>query len=143
MSLDDRVGAALARPRFNAMLAGAFAGAALLLAAIGVYGVLSYSVSTRMREIGVRVALGADARRVIALIVGDGMRLAIGGAAIGLLAAVALTRLLQGLLAGVAPTDPRILSFGAIVMLAVAALAAWLPARRASGVDPVVVLRQE
>jgi putative ABC transport system permease protein len=143
MSLDDRVSAALARPRFNAALAGAFAASALLLAAIGVYGVLSYSVSARMREIGVRVALGADARRVIALVVGDGMRLAIAGAAIGVAGAIAVTRLMQGLLAGVAPTDPRILSAGAIVMLAVAAIAAWLPARRASAVDPIVVLRQE
>ena len=143
MALDDRVGAALARPRFNATLAGAFAAAALLLAAIGVYGVLSYSVSTRMREIGVRVALGADARRVIMLVVGDGLRLALIGAAIGLASAIALTRLVHGLLAGVAPADPRILSTGAFVMLAVAAVAAWLPARRASTVDPIVVLRQE
>ena len=143
LSLDDRVGAALARPRFNAALAGAFAAAALLLAAIGVYGVLSYSVSARMREIGVRVALGADARGVIALVVGEGLRLAVGGAAIGLVAALGLTRLLQGLLAGVAPTEPRILAAGAGVMIAVAAAAAWFPARRASAVDPIVVLRQE
>jgi putative ABC transport system permease protein len=143
LSLDDRVATALARPRFNAALAGAFAAAALLLAAIGVYGVLSYSVSARMREIGVRVALGADARRVIALVVGDGLRLAVGGAAIGLVAALALTRLLQGLLAGVAPAEPRILAAGAGVMIAVAAAAAWFPARRASAVDPIVVLRHD
>jgi putative ABC transport system permease protein len=143
LSLDDRIGAALSRPRFNAALAGAFAGAALLLAAIGVYGVLSYSVTSRTREIGVRVALGADARRVITLVVGDGMRLAIVGAAIGVGAALAVTRLLRGLLAGVAPTDPRILSAGALLMIAVAAAAAWLPARRASAVDPMVVLRAE
>jgi predicted permease len=143
MTLDDRVGTALARPRFNAAVAGGFAAAALLLAALGVYGVLSYSVSLRMREIGVRVALGADARRVVQLVVGDGMRLAIGGAVIGVAAAVAAARLMRGLLAGVAPTDPLIVSAGAIVMLFVAALAAWLPARRASAVDPVTVLRAE
>jgi len=143
MTLDDRVGAAMARPRFNAAVAGAFAGAALLLAAIGVYGVLSYSVWLRMREIGVRIAIGADARRVVVLIVGDGVRLALGGAAIGVVAALALTRLMQGLLAGVAPTDPRVLATAAGVMLAVAAAAAWLPARRAGAVDPVVVLRAE
>jgi len=143
MTLDDRVGTALARPRFNAAVAGAFAAAALLLAALGVYGVLSYSVSLRMREIGVRVALGADARRVVQLVVGDGMRLAIGGAVIGVAAAVAAARLMRGLLAGVAPTDPLIVLAGAIVMLVVAAVAAWLPARRASAVDPVTVLRAE
>jgi predicted permease len=143
MTLDDRVGTALARPRFNAAIAGAFAAAALLLAALGVYGVLSYSVSLRMREIGVRVALGADARRVVQLVVGGGMRLAIGGAVIGVAAAVAVARLMRGLLGGVAPTDPLIVSAGAFVMLLVAALAAWIPARRASAVDPVTVLRAE
>jgi len=143
LSLDDRVDAALGRPRFNAALAAAFAAAALGLAALGVYGVLSYSVWLRMREIGVRMAIGADARRVATLIVGDGLRLALGGAAIGLVAAIAFTRLLQGLLAGVAPTDPRVLGTSAAVMLVVAAAAAWLPARRASAVDPIVVLRAE
>ncbi|HKB13815.1 MAG TPA: FtsX-like permease family protein, partial [Vicinamibacterales bacterium] len=143
MMLDDRVNAALGRPRFNAALAGVFAAAALLLAAIGVYGVLSYSVSSRVREIGVRLALGADARRVVALVVGAGMRLAVAGAVIGAVSAIAVTRLLRGLLAGVAPADPQILAAAAIVLLAVAAVAAWLPARRASSVDPAVVLRQE
>ena len=143
LSLDDRVGAALSRPRFNAALAGAFAAAALLLAAIGVYGVLSYSVWLRMREIGVRLAIGADARRVTALIVGDGLRLALVGAAIGIAAALGVTRLMQGLPGGVAPTDPRALAAAAAVMLVVAAGAAWLPARRAGAVDPMVVLRVE
>ena len=143
LSLDDRVDAALGRPRFNAALAAGFAAAALALAAIGVYGVLSYSVWLRMREIGVRMAIGADARRIAALIVGDGLRLALGGAAIGTAAAIAFTRLLQGLLAGVAPTDPRALGTAVVVMLAVAAAAAWLPARRAAAVDPIVVLRAE
>ena len=143
LSLDDRVDAALGRPRFNAALAAGFAAAALALAAIGVYGVLSYSVWLRMREIGVRMAIGADARRIAALIVGDGLRLAVGGAAIGTAAAIAFTRLLQGLLAGVAPTDPRALGTAVVVMLAVAAAAAWLPARRAAAVDPIVVLRAE
>jgi len=142
LTLEDRIGAALARPRFNATIVAAFAGAALLLAALGVYGVLSYSVSARMREIGVRVALGADASRVIRLILGEGLRLAAIGAALGIVAALGVGRLLQGLLAGVAPTDPRVLAGGALAMLAAACAAAWLPARRASTVDPIAVLRE-
>ena len=142
MTLDDRIGAALARPRFNATIVAAFAGAALLLAALGVYGVLSYSVSARMREIGVRLALGADAARVVRLVLGEGLRLAAIGAALGIAAALAATRLMQGLLVGVAPADPRVLAGGALAMLAAACLAAWLPARRASTVDPISVLRE-
>ena len=142
MTLDDRIGAALARPRFNATIVAAFAGAALLLAALGVYGVLSYSVSARLREIGVRLALGADAARVVRLVLGEGLRLAAIGAALGIAAALAATRLMQGLLAGVAPADPRVLAGGALAMLAAACLAAWLPARRASTVDPISVLRE-
>jgi putative ABC transport system permease protein len=141
MPLEDRVDAAMARPRFNAAIVALFAGAALLLAAIGVYGVLSYSVSSRMREMGVRLALGADAARVMAHVVGEGLRLAAIGAAAGCVAALAFARLLQGLLAGVAASDPRILTGGAAIMLIVAAIAAFLPARRAAAVDPVVVLR--
>ena len=97
MTLDERISDAVARPRFNAALLAAFAGAALLLAAIGVYGVLSYSVSSRIREIGVRLALGADASRVVGLVVGQGLRLAVAGAAIGLAASVAVAQLMQGL----------------------------------------------
>lgn len=143
MTLDERIDAALSRPRFNATLVAAFAAAALLLAAIGVYGVLSYSVWARMHEIGVRVALGADARRVVGLVLGEGLRLATLGAALGIVAALALTRLMQGLLVGVAASDPRVLAAGAVVMLAAAGVAGWLPARRASAVDPIVVLRME
>ena len=142
MTLDERIGRALSRPRFNATIVGAFAAAALLLAALGVYGVLTASVSSRMHEIGVRLALGADARRVITLVLGEGLRLAAIGTAIGVAGALVVTRLLQGLIVGVAPSDPRILAAGAILMLAVAGAAAWLPARRASAVDPIVVLRE-
>jgi putative ABC transport system permease protein len=143
MTLDERIGAAVARPRFNATLLTVFAGAALLLAAIGVYGVLSYSVSSRMREIGVRLALGADAQRVIRLVLGEGVRLAAAGAVAGLVAAIVAAQFVRRLVVDVSPTDPRILAASAAVMLAVAALAAFLPARRASAVDPMVVLRQE
>jgi ABC-type antimicrobial peptide transport system permease subunit len=141
MALEDRIDTAMSRPRFNAAIVVMFAGAALLLAALGVYGVLSYSVSSRRREMGVRVALGADAARLIRLIVGEGLRLTAGGAAAGLAVAFVLTRLMQGLIVGVAASDPRVLVGGAAVMLGVAAIAAWPPARRASSVDPIVVLR--
>ena len=143
MTLDDRIAAAISRPRFNATLVAAFAAAALLLAAIGVYGVLSYSVSARMREIGVRLALGAGSRGVTRLVVGEGLRLAAIGAAAGIAAAFAGARLIQGLLVGAAPSSLRVLAGGAAVMLASAAAAAWLPARRAASVDPVVVLRDQ
>jgi putative ABC transport system permease protein len=141
MTLDERITAAVARPRFNATLLTAFAGAALLLAAIGVYGVLSYSVSSRMREIGVRLALGADAPRVMRLVLGEGLRLATLGAAIGIAASMAIARLAQGLLVDVAAWDPRLLGVAGVIMIAVATLAAFVPARRAGAVDPIIVLR--
>jgi putative ABC transport system permease protein len=143
LTLDDRISDAVARPRFNAALLAAFAAAALLLAAIGVYGVLSYSVSSRTHEIGVRLALGADASRVVGLVVGQGLRLAVVGAAIGLAASVAVARLMQGLILEAAAWDARLLGIAAAIMLATAALAAFVPARRASEVDPMVVLRME
>jgi putative ABC transport system permease protein len=143
LTLDERISEAIARPRFNAALLAAFAGAALLLAAIGVYGVLSYSVSSRTHEIGVRLALGADASRVVGLVVGQGLRLAVAGAAIGVAASVAVARLMQGLVLDAAAWDARLLGIAAAIMLATAALAAFVPARRASEVDPMVVLRME
>jgi putative ABC transport system permease protein len=143
LTLDDRISDAVARPRFNAALLAAFAAAALLLAAIGVYGVLSYSVSARRREIGVRLALGADASRVVGLVVGQGLRLAVAGAAIGLAASVAVARLMQGLILDAAAWDVRLLGIAAAIMLATAAVAAFVPARRASEVDPMIVLRME
>jgi putative ABC transport system permease protein len=146
LTLDDRISAAIARPRFNAALLSAFAGAALLLAAIGVYGVLSFSVSSQMREIGVRLALGADGQRVVAHVMGQGLGLAAIGAAIGLLGALAASRVMQGLDVfgqGVSATDPRLLAAVVVVMMTVAGVAAFLPARRAARVDPVIVLRHE
>ena len=143
LSLDDRIGAALARPRFNASLVGGFAGAALLIAALGVYGMLSYSVSCRLREIGVRIAIGAAPQRIVRVVLGEGLRLAVIGVGIGLLGTAAAGRLTRSLVVDVSPSDPRILVTVATVMLAVAGLAAFLPARRASAVDPIVVLRQE
>src|ERR1700736_4442901 len=142
-TLDDRIAQALARPRFNAAVLICFAGAAVLLARVVVYGVMSYSVSFRLHEIGVRLALGADARRVLALVLGQGVRLAGTGAAVGVAAALALTRLMRSLLFGVSPTDPAILSAVAVVIVAAALVAAFVPARRASSVDPLIVLRSE
>ncbi len=142
LSLDERIDVQLARPRFNAAIVGVFALAALALAAIGVYGVLSYSVSSRSRELGVRVALGADGARVIRLVMREGLTLALTGVIIGLVASVATGQVIRGLLVGVATSDPRLLALGSVVMLAVAGLAALLPARRAAQVDPIVALRE-
>ncbi|MEP6917411.1 MAG: ABC transporter permease, partial [Acidobacteriota bacterium] len=120
MTLDQRVDAAISRPRFNATLAAGFAGAALLLAAMGVYGMLSYSVSARMRDIGVYLALGADARRVMRMILGEGLRLAAAGTLIGLAASFLVVTFGQRWLADAARWDPRLLAAAAVVMLAVA-----------------------
>ncbi len=143
LTLDDRIGVALARPRFNAVLVGGFAGAALFLAALGVYGMLSYSVSCRLREIGVRMAIGAAPERIVRDILGEGLRLALIGVAAGLLGAAAVGRLTRSLVVDVNPSDPRILMAVGAVMILTAGLAAFLPARRASTIDPIVVLRQE
>ena len=143
LTLDDRIAGALSRPRFNAALVSGFAGVALLIAALGVYGMLSYSVSCRRREIGVRLAIGAAPPRIVRVILAEGLRLAIAGVLIGLVGALAAGRLTRSLVVDASPSDPRILAIVAVVMLAVACLAAFLPARRASAVDPIVVLRHE
>jgi len=142
-TLEDAVGDAVARPRLLTVLLGLFGAMGLVLGALGIYGVLAYLVSQRTREIGVRLALGARPRDVLYMIVGRGLRLATIGVAIGLAASLALTRLMQGVLYGVTPTDP--LTFGgvALALLAVAAFASWVPALRATRVDPLVALRSE
>jgi putative ABC transport system permease protein len=143
LTLDDRIAGALSRPRFNATIVAGFAAVALLIAALGVYGMLSYSVSCRRREIGVRLAIGAAPPRIVRVILAEGLRLAIAGIVIGLGATLVAGRLTRSLVVDVNPSDPRILTLVALAMLIVAGLAAFLPARRASAVDPVVVLRQE
>jgi putative ABC transport system permease protein len=143
LTLDERVALALSRPRFNAELVAAFALMALVVASLGIYGMMSFSVATRLRELGVRLALGAEPSRIVRLVLGEGLRLACVGGAVGIAAALAAGRLLQSVVIGVAPSDPRVLVAVVVAMLAATALAAFVPARRASAVDPIVVLRQE
>ncbi len=131
------------QPRFNTILLGIFAAVALILAGVGIYGVLSYSVTQRTREVGIRVALGATRGDVLRLIVRQGMLLTAIGLAIGLAASFALTRLMTGLLYGVSATDPMTFAVIVLLLIAVALLACWIPARRATKVDPMAALRAE
>jgi putative ABC transport system permease protein len=124
-------------------LIGVFAMTALLLAAAGLYAVIAYLVSQRTREIGIRLALGATPRHILRLLVGQGMKLTLIGVTIGLVGAIVITRLMRGLLFGVAPTDVMTFGIAAIVLIVVALLACFIPARRATKVDPLVALRYE
>ena len=142
-TLDDAVGDAVARPRLLAVLLGLFGLMGLVLGALGIYGVLAYLVTQRTREIGVRVALGARPGAVRRMIVGRGLRLAGVGVVVGIGAALVLTRVMQGVLYGVTPTDPLTFATVAAALLCVAGIASWIPARRATKVDPLVALRAE
>jgi predicted permease len=133
--------AALARDRFNALVLAIFAGTALLLAAIGLYGVMAYLVTQRQAEIGIRLALGGGPRDVLRLVIGDGMRMALAGIALGTVASLALARVLEGLLYGIEPTDPATYVVIAATLAVVALLASALPARRATKADPASALR--
>ena len=142
-SFPDTLGASLAQERFRTVLLGSFSGIALILAAVGIFGVISYSASQRTHEIGIRMALGAQPHSVLRLILSQGAKLALVGLGAGTVAALALTRLMASLLYGVSATDP--LTFGAvgIVLLGVAVTACYIPARHAMRVDPVIALRHE
>ena len=142
-AMDDVLGGAIAGPRFNAALLGIFASIAFALAAVGVYGVISYDVSRRTNEIGIRAALGARPGDVLKLILGQGARLAAYGIALGLAAAFALTRLMANLLYGIKPTDAWTFAAMSLLLGAVALAASYLPSRRAMALDPVAALRHE
>jgi predicted permease len=142
-SMDEVVNHALRQERVIANLGGYFSLTALALACLGLYGTLSFTVAQRAREIGVRIALGAQWVNVFSLVIGKGLKLAAVGSAIGLLGALAVTRLVSRLLYGVSPTDPVTFVVVAVLLLSVAALASWLPARRAAKADPMEALRHE
>jgi putative ABC transport system permease protein len=142
-TLDQHFNAAVAPPRFYALLLTIFAGVALILTMIGLYGVLAYAIAQRTHEIGIRMALGAQARDVLWLVIGQGMRLTLVGVVIGLGSALALTRLLKTLLFGVGTTDPLTFTIIALLLTFVALMACWIPARRATKVDPITALRFE
>jgi putative ABC transport system permease protein len=142
-TMKERIGSELAADRMIAVLLSVFGGAALMLAAIGIYGVMGYAVAQRTHEIGIRIALGADQRDILKLIVSQGMLLIVIGAGIGLALALAATRLLKSLLFGVSATDPLTFVSVVVVLVGVALLACYLPARRAMKVDPLVALRYE
>lgn len=142
-TMEDNMATSAAQPRFRTWLLGLFALLALLLSTIGIYGVMSYSVTQRVHEIGIRIALGAHPSQVFRLVTGEGLRLALAGVAIGSGASLALTRVLRSFLYEVSPLDPITYGTVAAVLAAVALLASYLPARRATRVDPLLALRHE
>ena len=142
-TMDNIVSESVTQPRFNLFLLGLFSGIALLLSAAGIYGVTAYSVTQRTKELGIRIALGATVRDVLKMVLGQGMAVIAIGLAIGLAAAFALMRLMRSLLFGVGENDPLTFAAITLVLLLVALLACYIPARRASKVDPLIALRAE
>jgi predicted permease len=142
-TMNEVIAASLAERRFSMMLLEAFAVVALLLASLGLYGVISYLVGQRTHELGIRIALGAQRKNVLGLILGHGMKMALAGVALGIVAALVLTRLLAKMVYGVSTTDPLTFAFITLLLTTVALLACYVPARRATKVDPLVALRYE
>jgi ABC-type antimicrobial peptide transport system permease subunit len=142
-TLNEVIADSLSRQRFSMILLNAFAVVALLLASVGLYGVISYLVGQRTQELGIRLALGAQRRDVLRLVLGHGMKMALGGVALGLAAALGLTRLLGQMLYGVSATDPATFTAIALLLTTVALAACFIPAWRATKVDPLVALRHD
>jgi ABC-type antimicrobial peptide transport system permease subunit len=142
-SVDAVLAESVAPARWSSTLLGVFAGVALVMAALGVFGVLSFMVTRRTRELGIRIALGAPPSSVRRMVIAQGLWLVGGGLALGLVGSLALTRLMKSLLYGVAPTDPATYVGVVVLLLGIALLAAYLPARRATRVDPLTALRAE
>ena len=143
VTMNSRLSKAVTAPRFYAVLMGSFSAIAILLALVGLYGVISHSVTLRTQELGIRAALGAQSTDILKLVVGQGLWMTGAGLAIGIPGALAVTRTLKGLLYGITPTDPTTFAGIAVLVVVVALLACWIPARRAAKIDPMVALRYE
>jgi putative ABC transport system permease protein len=142
-TMDQLLAGSLSRSRFTMLVLGVFAALALVLASVGIYGVIAYSVTQRTQEFGIRLALGASRRDVLRLVLGQGARLALLGISLGVIAALIITRLMATLLYGISASDPVTFTAVALLLAVVALAACYIPARRATRVDPIVALRYE
>ena len=142
-TMDENISTSVSEPRFRTLLLGIFAASALLLSMVGLYGLMAYSVSQRVHEIGIRMALGAQQEDVLRMIIGQGLKLVLIGVVVGLFGALALSRILARFLYGVTATDPMTFIAVAVILILVAIAACYIPARRAMRVDPMVALRYE
>ena len=142
-TLEQVFSSSLDQRRFSLVLFGVFAIVALLIAAIGIYGVIAHAVTQRTQELGIRIALGAQAKDIMKMVLGQGMKLALTGTAFGLLASFAATRLMKGLLFGVGAADPMTFVLISVLLILATLLASYIPARRATKVDPIIALRYE